>query len=145
MNIFLCLIAALAGLGITVYGTCILAKSAKAKSWPTAQGKIVDSRLRELRDSDGSSYEAYILYEYWVDGVAHQSNVWRLGVGSSSFTGSAKKAIARYPIGASVMVYFNPDRPADAMLEPGKASWAMFCFGLISFIVGMNAFLHLLK
>ncbi len=112
---------------------------------PTAEGRVIDSRVREVRDSDGDSYEAYIFYEYSVNGVTHRSDVWRLGVGSSSFMGFAKKAIARYPIGSAITVYFNPDKLGDAMLEPGRASWAFILFGLAFFLGSANAVIHLLK
>jgi len=145
MAIFLCTLAALAGLAIMAYGIHLVLKSRRARFWPTAQGTIVDSRVREVKDEEGSSYEAYILYEYSVNGVKLRSDVWRLGVGRSSFTGFAKKAVAKYPIGLSVPVYYNPDKPTDAMLETGNASWAFLLFGLMFFLGGANAVFHLLQ
>ena len=145
MGLFLCFLAALAGLAIMVYGIFLVVKSMRARSWPTAQGKVIDSRVREVSDSDGISYEAYVLYEYSVNGVRHRSDVWRLGVGRSSFTGAAKKAVAKYPVGAPVMVYVNPDKPSDAMLEAGNASLALVVFGLAFFLGGANVVLHILK
>jgi hypothetical protein len=127
------------------YGIFLVVKSRRARFWPVAQGRILDSRVREVKDEEGSSYEAYILYEYSVNGVSLRSDVWRLGVGRSSFTGWAKKAVAKYPIGAPVMVYYNPERPNDAMLETGNASWAFLLFGLAFFLGGLNAVIGLLK
>jgi hypothetical protein len=145
MGLFLCSLAALSGLAIMAYGIHLLLISRRARFWPTAQGTIVDSRVREVKDEEGSSYEAYILYEYSVNGVKLRSDVWRLGVGRSSFMGFAKKAVAKYPIGTAVMVYVNPDKPTDAMLETGNASWAFFVFGLAFFLGGANAVIHILQ
>ena len=127
------------------YGIHLLVKSRQARFWPTAQGRILDSRVREVLDDGSPTYDAYILYEYSVNGVNLRSNVWRLGVGSSSFMGFAKRAVAKYPIGAAVTVYFNPDKPNDAMLETGNASWAFLLFGLAFFLGGLNAVIGLLK
>src|SRR5262245_51681941 len=124
MAIFLCTLTALIGLAIMAYGVYLVVKSRQARFWPTAEGKIVDSRVREVIDDGSPTYAAYILYEYYVNGARLRSDVWRLGVGSSSFAGFAKRAVAKYPIGLSVPVYYNPDKPTDAMLETGNASWA---------------------
>jgi hypothetical protein len=145
MGLFLCSLAALTGLAIMAYGIYLVLKSRRARRWPTAQGTIVDSRVREVRDSDGDvASEAYILYEYSVNGVKLRSDVWRLGVGRSSFTGFARRAVAKYPIGAPVMVYFNPDKPTDAMLETGNASLVFLVFGLAFFLGAANAVIDIL-
>jgi hypothetical protein len=138
-------LTALAGLGLLIKGTRDLIKTWRARYWPTAQGKVLDSRLREVRDSEGKTWEVYILYEYWANGETYRSNVWRMEAGSSSFTGSAQKAIARYPIGSTVMVYYNPDSPRDAMLEPGKMGWWMFFAGAAFLITGVFAVIHNLQ
>jgi Protein of unknown function (DUF3592) len=138
-------LTALAGLGLLIKGTRDRIKCNRARSWPTAQGRVLDSRLREVRDSEGKTWEVYILYEYWVDGQTYRSNVWRMQAGSSSFTGAAEKAVARYPIGSRVMVYYNPDAPGDAMLEPGKMGWWMFFGGAAFFITGIFAVIHNLQ
>jgi Protein of unknown function (DUF3592) len=145
MAIFLCMLTALIGLAIMASGIHLLLKSLRARYWPTAQGTILDSRVREAQDDGATVYDAHILYEYSVNGVKLRSDVWRLGVGRSSFMGFAKRAVAKYPIGAPVMVYFNPDKPTDAMLETGNASWAFFVFGLAFFLGGANAVIHLLQ
>jgi len=57
------------------------------------------------------------------NGDSWRSDVLAVEAGSSSFTGAMEKVIARYPAGSTVTVYYNPDAPHDAMLEPGKMSW----------------------
>ncbi len=142
INAILCIFAALAGLALLLIAAFDLRKATLAKTWPTTEGRILDSRLREKTDSDGTSYEVAILYEYWVNGVAHRSDVWRIRAGSSSFTKSASRTVASYPVGASVPVYFNPENPADAMLEPGKISWSLLFGGLAFAGAGVACVLH---
>jgi Protein of unknown function (DUF3592) len=145
LDIALSLLTVLCGLGLTIYGARLFAKSYRAKTWPTAQGRIIESEVREVRDTDGLTYKASILYEYSVNGVTHRSDVWRLGTGSSSSTEPARKTVKRYPVGAVVTVYCNPEKPADAMLEPGKASWHLLLAGIAFFAAGVRSLVYTLK
>jgi len=135
-------VAALSGLGLLVKATRDRIKSNRALAWPTAEGKVLDSRLREVHDHDGTTWQAYVLYEYTVNGASYRSDVLQLEAGSSSFTKGAQKTIARYPIGSVVPVYYNPEAPADAMLEPGKMTWFVFLGGILFLIVGIAALIH---
>jgi Protein of unknown function (DUF3592) len=139
MNAVFSGIVAFLGLALLVKATRDRIKTNRARSWPTAQGTVLDSRLREVRDSDGKTWEVYILYEYSVNGESYRSDVWRLEAGSSSFTRAAEKTVASYPIGSTVTVFFNPDMPGDAMLEPGKMGWWVFFGGASFLIVGVVA------
>ena len=135
-------VAALAGVGLLVKATRDRIKSNRALAWPTAEGRVLDSRLREVHDHDGTTWQAYVLYEYSVDGVGYRSDVLQLEAGSSSFTKGAQKTIARYSIGSVVPVYYNPEAPGDAMLEPGKMTWWVFLGGALFFLVGVLAVIH---
>ena len=135
-------ITALAGFGLLVKATRDRIKCNRALSWPTAQGKVLESRLREDQDSEGKTWAVYIQYEYWANGDTWCSDVWRLEAGSSSFTGAMEKVIARYPAGSSVTVYYNPDAPNDAMLEPGKMGWWLFFGGICFAAGGIAALVH---
>ena len=141
----LCSLTGVVGLGLLVKATRDRIKCNRALSWPTAEGRVLESRLREVRDHDGKTWGVYILYEYWSNGQTYRSDAWRLEAGSSSFTGSMNKVIARYPAGSSVMVYCNPDAPGDAMLEPGKMDWWLFFGGAAFFITGVFAVIHNLQ
>jgi hypothetical protein len=141
----LCAFISLIGLGLILIGAFDLHKASRAKTWPTAEGRILSSSLRERNDGEGTSYEVAILYEYFVNGRAHRSDVWRVRPGSSSFTKAATAAVERYPVGAAVTVYFNPEDPADAMLEPGKISWSLIFGGLAFAGSGVMGFVHLLR
>jgi Protein of unknown function (DUF3592) len=142
-QLLFCGLVTLAGLGLLLTAAFDLRKAYRAKTWPTTQGKILSSGLAEVSDSDGTTYKVAILYEYSVNGVSHRSDVWRLRAGSSSFTKAATKAVERYPLGATVNVYFNPEDPADAMLEPGRVSWSLLLGGVVFAGMGAIGLLHL--
>jgi hypothetical protein len=144
MNDLACAVVAMFGFAFLAYATRLLVKSNRAKSWPTVQGTVLDSRIRESYSSgEEKSEQIYILYEYAVNGESLRSSVWRLGnVSTSSRSKIAKEILARYPIGARVMVRVNPENPKDAVLEPGSVPWVWFFFGFIFFVVGALCYFH---
>jgi len=81
-------------------------------------------------------YKAEIVYEYVVNGRQYQSDNWRLGTKRFrlSYPTVAQRAVARYPEGKSVTVFYNPGDPCDALLEPGTIDWTVFILGLFFMI-----------
>lgn len=67
-------------------------------------------------------------YKYTVSGQQYQSGA--LGFGQmvlSDYDAAAQKA-AQYPVGSMVQVYYNPENPADAVLErTAPANWELGC------------------
>jgi hypothetical protein len=131
VNAWVCWIIVFVGAALMWKGARIQLKAQRAKSWPSVPGRVLESSLRAVLDNRGRTYRAYILYEYAVGGVTRRSDVWRLGVGTSSFTKGSTEVVERYPVGTAVTVFFDPDNPADAMLEPGNASWFLFVAGML--------------
>jgi hypothetical protein len=142
MNHYVGAFMALAGLAAIIYAVRQIFRSNRAQSWPMVPGKVVESRLREVNDSDGTTYQAYVAYEYFVNGVALHSDIRCPGANqsSSSFTGGAKRVLARYPIGSEIIVYVNPADSADAMLEPGKIQLGLLAWGILFLLGGVLCF-----
>jgi hypothetical protein len=141
VNVWVCWLLVFVGAALMWKGARIQLKSQRAKSWPSVQGRVLESSLRAVLDNRGRTYRAYILYEYAVGGVIRRSDVRRLGEGTSSFTKASSRAVEQYPVGTAVTVFFNPENPADAMLEPGKASWFLFLAGMVFAGAGVLLFL----
>ena len=114
------------GIGVlTAYGTVRMRlKTAQAHKWPTVTGTIVSSEL-ESKTEDHSrkpirTYGAAIRYAYEVDGKAYESDQIQLGgTSETSQPGEFERMVARYPEGMRVTVYYDPDDPATATIEPG--------------------------
>jgi hypothetical protein len=145
-QLILCAFIALAGLGLLITATFDLRKANRARAWPTTKAKVLSSGLREESGSEGTTYAVAILYEYSVNGVTHRSDVWHVRGGSSSFKRAATDMVERYPVGAVVAVYFNPENPADAMLDPWEisSSLGLFLGGVVFAFIGMAGFLNVL-
>lgn len=88
----------------------------KSQHWPTTAGQILVSTIQYRRKSGGGhSLYPVVLYTYQVEGQSYQSQRIYFGtlLGGSALTGISQK----YPVGAQVPVYYNPENPAEAVLE----------------------------
>jgi len=95
--------------------------SSITKSWPTTTGRVLYSQV-EWRHSSGRSGGAYypsVVYEYQINGQTYQSNTIHPGmeVGYGGFRSKVDQTVAKYPAGGMVEVFYNPENPAQAVLE----------------------------
>lgn len=126
------------GVGFFI-GKPILDRAKASESWPTADGKVIESELRRSRDNDGdSTYSADIVYEYRVDGEAFEGDEIWFGQYSSSNRSEMNELVREYPAGQNVVVYYSPDDPSTAVLKPGAftSSYMVYGIGLVFFGVG---------
>ena len=101
-------------------------KMAAVSQWPSTMGSVIMSRI-EQRSSSESGYTDYpvVQYSYQVGGQTYQS--YKLAPGPEVGGTGAGKVIARYPAGAQVMVFYNPQNPSEAVLErKAPAQWLMW-------------------
>jgi hypothetical protein len=116
MFAFVTLLIGAIGVVLLVAGFLMTRTPGKSSHWPTTTGQILASMIQYRRKSGGGhSPYPLVLYTYQVEGQHYQSQRIYFGVpvGGSAMTGVIKK----YPVGAQVPVYYNPQNPADAVLE----------------------------
>ena len=99
-----------------------LRKKAKATGqWPSTRGRVVASDVYLNRSTEGPGMEEVrVTYDYAVAGATLRGN--RISMGGSG-SGGIKAQFARYQAGAEVDVFYDPNKPASAVLErnlPGK-------------------------
>jgi hypothetical protein len=93
------------------------------KTWPTTMGRVLRSEVELRRSRSGSSgysssYYPVVLYEYQVMGQTYQSQTLSPGMEYGlGFQGRVQARVAKYPVGGMVQVYYNPENPAQAVLE----------------------------
>ncbi len=96
---------------------------AQAARWPRAQGRVVvsTSEVRHVRSGGPNADDteprtfAKIVYEFTVAGRKYRGN--RVSIGEDLGNFQVAETIARYPRGKDVIVYYNPRKPAEAVLE----------------------------
>ncbi len=130
------------GLGfLTFYvGTSKALQGIKAKSWPTAKGRIIISKVDEIRTQRKMRVARLCLkvdYLYMVDNVIYEGH--RMNVGWPCFWSedSVKEKLKKYPPNKEVTVYYNPSNPAQSILEPGLDWSIFFLWGISSINLGL--------
>ncbi|MGO9108061.1 MAG: DUF3592 domain-containing protein [Thermoguttaceae bacterium] len=121
-------------LGLSVY------RQIRAQNYPTTNGVITHS---EVTGHGGrhSNYSPNVQYKYAVAGKTYSSTCCRFGDVYAN-EGIAHRIVAEHPLGKPVRVYYNPDNPADALLQPGVDGSDLFLatfllpFNLVLLVIG---------
>lgn len=107
-------------------------RMAAVSQWPSTLGTVNASYLerRSSSSDSGSTNYPVVQYSYQVGGQAYQGA--KLAPGPEVGGTGAGKVVARYPAGAQVMVFYNPQNPSDAVLETkAPAQWIMWLILII--------------
>lgn len=100
-------------------------RMAVVSQWPSTMGSVVMSRIDRRSSSDGYTNYPYVQYSYQIGAQTYQNT--KLAPGPEVGGTGAGKVVAKYPAGAQVMVFYNPQNPADAVLErKAPAMWLMW-------------------
>jgi|SRR5688572_22029091 len=107
-------------------------RMAAVSQWPSTIGTVHASYLQRRRSSNngGSTNYPVVQYSYQVGGQAYQGT--KLAPGPEVGGTGAGKVVTRYPAGAQVMVFYNPENPSDAVLETkAPAQWILWLILII--------------
>lgn len=100
-------------------------KMAAVSQWPSTMGVVQMSTIESRSSDDGYTDYPVVQYSYQVSGQTHQS--MKLAPGPEVGGTGARKVVAKYPPGAQVMVFYNPQNPSEAVLErKAPAQWLMW-------------------
>lgn len=124
-SIGLPLLFCVVGLVLALFGYQNLSYAEQSTEWPTTEGTVVYSdTTSHLNQNQGKrSYSADVRYEYEVAGTEYtSSNISFQHETSGSHRDEIQAIVARYPKGKRVTVYYKPERPKTAVLEPGADS-----------------------
>jgi hypothetical protein len=97
----------------------------QALRYPSVGGSVLSSDVHSSKGDDTMTYRAEIHYAYTAEGRRYTSRQYRYGQMSSS-DNHADKVQAAHPAGSEVMVYYNPNNPADAVLVRGLEGIDLF-------------------
>lgn len=146
------LFAVFVGTGAFVQYVMQRRQGSASTKWPTVSGKItqVDVVAEERRedDDDGRTriktlYRPDVQYAYAVGGREFHSNAWKWGwTAFYPDEASAKATVAKYTVGASVPVFYNPENPEVAILEPSNSDGrgVQLVFGAAFVLAGILMF-----
>lgn len=107
-------------------------RMATVSGWPSTMGTVQMSRIDLRSDSEGGSTEYPVVqYSYQVGGQGYQS--MKLAPGPDMGGTGARKVVAKYQPGTQVMVFYDPQKPSDAVLEKKAPAQWLFWLLLIIF------------
>lgn len=125
-------------------------KVGAAAGWPSVPGTVLVSTVQLRVGAAGPeggrsrAYHPVVVYAYTVGGRPYQGQ--RIFFGDSLGTGwpgPAQRTAARFPVGATVPVYYDPANPAQAVLERrAPANWLLFAIAgaiLLFTLIGVGS------
>lgn len=83
--------------------------------WPSTIGTVKISTIEHRSSGDGGANYPVVHYSYHAGGQPYESD--RIAPGGEVGGVGAAKVAAKYPVGATVTVFYNPQKPSDAFLE----------------------------
>jgi len=107
-------------------GNRYLRIAAAVAQWPIVTGKVVSTdvtkRVQKTQDGSIDYFVPQVHYLYHADGVSREGRVIRAGLGDRGypFEQQARDHVAKYSAGSKVPVRYDPQNPADAVLELGQ-------------------------
>ena len=111
----------LVALGVFLYRRSKMRDASKqaAQDWSSVMGVVITSTVQVKRGYKSRSEIPVVVYQYQVNGTPYVGKIIKAGEQyfSVRLYGDAQKTVARYPVGAQVMVYYNPANPAESALE----------------------------
>jgi hypothetical protein len=129
-------------IGATLYVTQFRQglRAQASRQWPTSSGTITASTLEKSLDSK-RRYRAAVRYRYRVGGKDYESNRVFWG-GNEGREKSMASVVGFYPAGRKVKVFYDPQNPAEAVIDPiqnaGSRPLVLYAMGLMT--LGLFAF-----
>ena len=110
----------LGGLGVylIIHSQRSKQKAAMSQTWPMVKGLITETNISTQEHNETLRFVPVVRYTYEVDGLTYESR--QITFGSGVEFGSRQKAadyLAAYPLDAEVSVYYNPEKPSEAVLQ----------------------------
>ena len=106
----------------------------QSRDWPSVPGIIQTTEII-YEGVKSPRARPHITYTYQVNGTKYESNRINFSFAHIFWKKEAADVLARYPIHATVTVYYNPAQPAQSTLEQRHAGLADgFLIGLIVFL-----------
>jgi hypothetical protein len=100
---------------VAVVGAALFTRARRPSvpEWSRTKGTVLSATLQVGAGGPSPSESPLVFYAYQVNGEVFRGQRVRL----QQRPGNASSVIARYPAGASVVVYYDPSDPANSALE----------------------------
>ena len=123
------------GLALPVWALVRTRLVARQVKWVKVPGVVQKSQVWY----DGELYRADVQYEYSYNAASIKGTNVRTNSLQFNWRGPADRTVARYPAGARVSVFVDPQDPARSVLEPGgdiRVIPFTFAVGALMILIG---------
>lgn len=103
-------------------------------AWPTTLGRVIQVGIEPVPDDGELRWRPTVRYTYDVRGQTVISNGVSLAASRDSYSeAQARSVVAPYPPNTTVVVFYNPDRITEAVLDHSlpRFVWLSLFFGLV--------------
>jgi hypothetical protein len=114
---------ALCGVGAVLYGLRQRQRQQASASWPSVQGRVLSAEIKRQVTTSGNkartreiSYRPIVRYEYEVNGVRYESSRVAFGDVRGRTEEDVRQLLNQSMRAGSLRVFYNPQKPADAVL-----------------------------
>lgn len=135
MNLYPAILAlvTLGGIGLSIWGWLILQRSRTMEKWPRVTGKIEAFNDR----SKENDLLPEIIFSYQVNGKDYRRQ-FEFPKGTHPLPEFVTFYKNKYPVDATVEIYYNPEQPETATLEPStQGDWMILAMGIALVIGGI--------
>jgi len=115
---------------LLVIGILGIVAGQKQATWSRVSGRVVRSKV-EYR---GEEFAADIVYSYQHNDVEYTGDTVSFPQIVYNWRGPAERICRRYPEGATINVYLNPQDPTQSVLEPPSGT------GVVAFLIASAFF-----
>jgi Protein of unknown function (DUF3592) len=136
------LVLSLVGVAAIIRAASSLKQAGRSENWPGVQGKIIESRIDkqnklEYDAADSTTYTPVVRYTYSLQGKEYTGERVAFGMTNKN-RNPASELVKRYPLDELVMVYYNPEKPEEAVLERASGSgWLQIGIGVALILAGI--------
>jgi uncharacterized SAM-binding protein YcdF (DUF218 family) len=140
---FFFLLTLAGGAGLVWYSANSKKKAGASLQWPAAPAVITVSDVRQSTSTDEDGHTSYsyyprVEYTYEVAGETRTSKQVAFGgVRGYNSPDRVRQDLEKYPAGAAVTAYYNPEKPSEAVLEriAGSGAKTAKIMGIILIVI----------
>ena len=125
---------ALGGVAMTLRGWIVWQRSKKVKAWPKTKGEIISA---EISATEFNEPLPKVMFSYRIGEADY--NVDENFQDVSMSRERCTEIVEKYPADSAVDVYYDPNDPANATLDPSlkKDDWVVLVVGILVAVFGV--------
>lgn len=134
-----------AGVAVLIYGIGLVLDARNAAHWPDTTARVVRADAQVVgREKDKRTYAPDVAYTFAVEGRTYEGRRVTLVPRNYPQDFAVRAVLARYPVGGTARVFYDPRDPANCVLDRSTngTEWAYPIGGVILVALGVYLWLQ---